>query len=604
MRVRELVAFGSALSRLDATLKPGDEGLSTATLALEGLSWGAYRIEDAKVEARLAGTSLSAEALASAGRLRLKATGSLEGARPFDVTATLDALDLSPYLRAAGGPADVAASASGRVRVRGTVADPRGVAVDVDLDSFEATHPKWSVKAEEPVRLVVDRARLDIRSLKLSGTGLALEARGGLPFDGSGSDHLTLTSSLDLAVLLPFVEALDRATGRASLRLDVGGSFARPEATGSLEIENALFDGPDFPTPVEKVTGTIDAKRGEIRTESLSARLGGGTVVLAGAVGLAAGRPVRVDATLRARDLELEAGKDVQVRGGGDLTAKGAWSSVLVAGEVRLEDVVYTPTLDLMELLKSFKQRNRRPAKAPRGERFPLPAAALLRRRAPGQGRDPPRRQPRRRGAGREPPRDGDPRRARPPGDDLVDAGIDLPLRVDLRDLARPARVLRPSRDRSRDRLRRHDDEGGQRDHPAARRPVLAGPAPPLVLEGAEPVGDRLGSPRRVRDGEQLGADGRRGEAGDAERGHSHPRLARRSHGPRHRPASDDPGRRGVPLLDRQGARRRDLRHVLQGRQRRVDRRHRDEVADQLPGARASPPEPGRVALGRLQDPA
>ena len=324
VRVRELVAFGSALSRLDATLKPGDEGLSTATLALEGLSWGAYRIEDAKVEARLAGTSLSAEALASAGRLRLKATGSLEGARPFDVTATLDALDLSPYLRAAGGPADVGAGASGRVRVRGTVADPRGVAVDVDLDSFEATHPKWSVKAEEPVRLVVDRARLDIRSLKLSGTGLALEASGGLPFEGSGSDHLSLTSSLDLAVLLPFVEALDRATGRASLRLDVGGSFARPEATGSLEIENALFDGPDFPSPVEKVTGTIDAKRGEVRTEGLSARLGGGTVVLAGAVGLAAGRPVRVDATLRARDLELEAGKDVQVRGGGDLTAKGA----------------------------------------------------------------------------------------------------------------------------------------------------------------------------------------------------------------------------------------------------------------------------------------
>lgn len=372
LRARDLAGFGGALSRLDATLNPDGEGRSTASLAIEGLSWGAYRIEDVQADARLEGAELSAEGRASGGRLRLKATGSLEGARPFDATATLDALDLGPFLRAAGGPASVGAVASGRVRVRGTGAEPGDASVDVELDSFETTHSKWSVRADGPVKLGVDRRRLDVRSLRLSGTGLTLEATGGLPFDGSGGDVVTLESSLDLAVLLPFVDVLDRASGRAVTHLEIGGSLSRPVPTGSLTLEGALFDGPDFPTPVEKVTGTIVAKRGEVRTDGLSARLGGGSVLVAGALGLAEGRPVRVDASLRARDIDLEAGKDLQVRLGGDVTAKGAWSSVLVAGEVRVEEATYVPALDLTGLLKALKARRHTAAAAAKAERSPF----------------------------------------------------------------------------------------------------------------------------------------------------------------------------------------------------------------------------------------
>lgn len=372
IQARDLAAFGVALARLDATLKPAGEGEVAAAAELEGLSWGAYRLEDASVEGRLAGNAVTAEGSAFAGRLRLKATGSLAGARPFDATATLDALDLSPLLHAAGVPDDLTATTSGRVRVRGTVADPGGIAVDVDLDSLEATHPKWNARSEGPVRVVVDRSRLDIRSLRFSGAGLALEATGGLPFNGSGNDRISLTSSMDLSVLLPFVDSLDRASGRVSARLDVGGSLSKPLPTGSVTVEEALLDGPDFPTPIEKLTGTVEARPGEIRTDSVSARVGGGTVVLTGVLGVAEGRPRRVDASLRARDLELEAGKDLQVRAAADLTAKGEWSAVTVGGEVRIEDAVYMPALDLTGILKALKARRHHPGRTPNTEPSPF----------------------------------------------------------------------------------------------------------------------------------------------------------------------------------------------------------------------------------------
>lgn len=372
LRGRDLALLGGAVASLDASVKPGGDGTNRAAIALAGLAWGAYRVEDARIDASLAGNDLAVEGTAFDGRLRVKATGSLAGARPFDATATLDALDLSPFLHAAGVPADVTAKTTGRVRARGTVADLRGVEVDAALDAFDATHPKWSVHADQPVSVVVSHSRFEVRSLRLSGSGLELEATGGLPFEGPASGSLSLTSSLDLAILLPFVDALDRATGRVKARLDVAGSVARPSATGSVSVENALLDGPDFPTPIERLTGTVTLEPGEIRSEGVSARIGGGAVSVAGAAALSDGKLRRIDVTLRARDLELEAGKDVQVRAGADLAAKGEWPAPAVSGEVRIDDAVYVPSLDASQLLKAFKERGTRKSQASRTVLPPL----------------------------------------------------------------------------------------------------------------------------------------------------------------------------------------------------------------------------------------
>jgi autotransporter translocation and assembly factor TamB len=359
---RDLVAFGGALSRLDAALKPDAEGRVAAAVTLAGLSWGDYRVEDARLDGVLAGSALTAEAEAFGGQLRMKATGSLAGPKPFDVSATLAAFDLAPLLRAAGGPADVTTATSGTVRVRGTVADLTSVAVDLDLATFEAKHPRWDVRAEAPVRIVVEGGRLDVRSLRLSGSGLALEASGSLPLEGRGAGGLSVVSSLDLGFLLPFVDALDRASGRLSARLDVSGSLASPVAAGTVTLEDGLLDGPDLPSPVEGLTGTVTLSPDRLRTDRLAARIGGGSVVLAGSVGLEKGRPSgAVDATVRGRGVELEVNPDLMVRADADLTARGEWRALVLGGQVRVEEAVYVPAFDLAGLLGALTERARRP---------------------------------------------------------------------------------------------------------------------------------------------------------------------------------------------------------------------------------------------------
>ena len=364
LRVAGLRAFGVGLERLEVALTPRDDGSVDAAASLEGLSREACRVPSARLDAVLSGDAVTAEGSAFDGHLRLKGTGSVAGARPFDATLTLDRLDLSPFVRAAGGPAELAVTATGRVTARGAGSDARALSVDAELGGLEATLPGGALRASEPVRVAFESSRLEVRSLRLEGARFVLTAAGALPASGKGAGRLALKSSFDLGVLLPFLDELDRASGRLDAELDVTGSLAEPFAVGTLSVEDALLDGPAFPVPVEKLSGTVVAKAGEIRTEGLSARLGGGSVVLAGVLREEDGKPAGVDATLKARDLDLEYGKDVQVRAGADLTAKGAWSSVLVAGEVRFEDVVWIPSVDLNGLLKSLTARRARHVEA------------------------------------------------------------------------------------------------------------------------------------------------------------------------------------------------------------------------------------------------
>jgi autotransporter translocation and assembly factor TamB len=362
LRASDLVAFGAALKRLDVTLSPAAEGRVAAAARLGELTVGAWRLEGAKFDAVLSGNDVSAEGEAFDGRLRLRATGSLAGPRPFDATLSLDALDLAALFRAAGGPADLAGTATGTVRVHGSASDLSGLGAEVNLATFEAKHPRWGVRAEEPVRVVVAGGRLDVRSLRLSGSGLALEASGSLPLEGRGAGGLSVVSSLDLGFLLPFVDDLDRASGRLSARLDVSGSLASPVAAGTVTLEDGLLDGPDLPSPLEGLTGTVTLAPDRLRTDRLAARIGGGSVVLAGSVGLEKGRPAgTVDATIRGRDVELEVNPDLMVRADADLTARGEWRALVLGGQVRIEEAVYVPAFDLAGLLSSFTERARRP---------------------------------------------------------------------------------------------------------------------------------------------------------------------------------------------------------------------------------------------------
>ncbi len=291
----------------------------------------------------------------------MKATGSIAGARPFDATATLDALDLSPFLHAAGIPADVTAKTTGRVRARGTVADLGGVEVDLTLDAFDATHPKWAVHADragEP-----RRRPLPHRGPLASALGLRPRARGDRrpplrgPRERPPLAHLVPRPRDPPAVLRRARPGLGAPPGEARRRRDGREARRHGERRGEGRAPRRSrlpHAGREADRDGHSRAGR-DPERRDLRPASAAERSPSRA-----RAGLSEGKLRRVDATLRARDLELEAGKDVQVRAGADLAAKGEWPSPAISGEVRLDDVVYNPSLDAGELLKAFKERGRR----------------------------------------------------------------------------------------------------------------------------------------------------------------------------------------------------------------------------------------------------
>lgn len=360
VKAASLAAGGLRAGRVEAALEPRGEE-AAARLSLADFRFGDLTLKEAKLSATLHGDTITAVGSTWEERLRLEAEVALASPWPFRATVDLASLDLGPVALALGAPRGLAVTASGRAVARGEGGNASALAVDVDLTALEASHGENRMAAAGPVGASYRAGRLEIRSLTLEGTGLTLSASGSLRRDGSSSEKLTIAARGDLASLLPFVPQLDRAEGTLQGSLDVTGSLARPSLSGTLTLAGGLLDGPAFPVPLERLDGSLSLTPGAVAVDSLTARVGDGPVSVGGSVTLDGFSPRRVEATLRARDVDVPIGKDLQVRGGADLEASGTWPRLAVTGEVRIEDATYAPKVELMSLLPKLTEKPRRP---------------------------------------------------------------------------------------------------------------------------------------------------------------------------------------------------------------------------------------------------
>lgn len=355
-----------AVATAELVLAPGEDGEPAGRLAASGIRAAGHDLPGAvALSARRRGEGVALEGSALDGRLTLRGEASPAGEWPAELTLSFDQLDVAALAELSKGRKGLTSSVSGRVRAKGPLLRPADLSVEAELAEVRLGLDGNEVKCERPVRASWAGSRLEVASLEMTGRQLSLSAKGGLPAAGRGAGKLDVVAKLSLGALLPFVHELDRADGVLEARLDVTGTLASPSFSGKVELAGGLLDGPSFPAPVEALSAKVLVRPERAEVESLSARVGGGTVTLAGSVGLSGTTPTTVRASLRARDVDLPFGTDLDVKGGADLEASGRWPDLSVSGEVRVEDATYVPTVDLMGLMKGFGPEKRAAAEAP-----------------------------------------------------------------------------------------------------------------------------------------------------------------------------------------------------------------------------------------------
>lgn len=350
---------------------PGDGVGTLARIGFAGARKGGLPFPEVAAEATVDLERATVSAKALDGRLRLSGSVGLKGPRPVTAELLFDAVEMGdgPLAKAVGFPKGIRAKVSGRASLRGPLSRPGDLEGELELSALEVSSAEGTLSAPEPVRLAVASGRLDVRSLRIRGESLTLDASGSLPIEGSGRDKLELKASLGLVALLHVFPFLDRAQGRLDVTLETTGSLSRPSFVGRAELRDGLLDGPSFPAPLEGLAGLATATPEAVKLESLSSRVAGGTVSVSGTLGLDSGRPGRLAGSMKVRDVDLSIGDDLQVRAAADLSAGGAWPELAVKGEVRIADATYVPSVDLTGMLKSLVRRKERGAAPSRAKK-------------------------------------------------------------------------------------------------------------------------------------------------------------------------------------------------------------------------------------------
>jgi len=232
--------------------------------------------------------------------------------------------------------------------------------VHTELTEFagEIGHLKYS--ADLPVIIELSEGIISIPSFRISGPDLLMEISGILPISTTQTDidrGMDISLHTDLAPFSALTPQIGDVTGSLLVEIQVNGIVTDPEATGKVVIQDVNWDSSMIPEPIEHLSGMIDIGEKEINLKNFSTEFAGGVVELTGGITRKNQNLDMVDIVLRARRIDMDYSTDLRIQGGSELWLRGPWDKVSMGGTITIQEALYTPELDLINLLTSMPEQ-------------------------------------------------------------------------------------------------------------------------------------------------------------------------------------------------------------------------------------------------------
>ena len=314
-----------------------------------------YPVRDVEIDAALANHVLTLRTLTGRqGSGSFSATGTVDfnGMANVDVTASDIALGIFTSF---AGFEEATGTASVTAHIGGTTQNPE---VDVHLTAKNGgTHGASFDELTGDAQLrnsVIHLNQLTVTKY-IDGIAYAASARGTLPLRAltaksdetlSTYDQIDLTVALDnadLSLLPVFSNHIEWALGRTEGSLKVHGSLAAPRIEGSLRVTDGAIKLKGIEYPLTEVNIQIDALGDAIAVRACTGRMGTGTYMLTGRMGLDGMRASAYDFTLVMNALQLKTSfYDGPVTGALKLTEDEYWGERLpkLSGNIDLDRAV------------------------------------------------------------------------------------------------------------------------------------------------------------------------------------------------------------------------------------------------------------------------
>ncbi|HEX5134179.1 MAG TPA: translocation/assembly module TamB domain-containing protein, partial [Thermoanaerobaculia bacterium] len=334
----------------------------TATATLADATIFGHSIPDAnepRLDVRLVRGNL-AGSVTVADRWSLTAAGNLfqPGSR---VTVNLAAADLAALLLFT--PLELEPGRGGALTLRGELTLP---ATEKDFLSgvFTVTEARLDfpdrpgvLRTSGEVRISLARQKLVFDEFHAVGEGTDLTVRGSVDVSPEHALAVTVAGPIDASLVELAVPGTD-LNGRLTVQIAAGGTFAAPDLSGTLRIENGRYRLTGLTQIVDDIDGVISLHGSHAEIDGIRARVGGGDLFAAGSINLKGIGVSDFRLTIQARHVAVRYPEDMRLVVDADLVATGApGSGQVVRGEVTLLRGTYSRDFDVT--LASLVERGR-----------------------------------------------------------------------------------------------------------------------------------------------------------------------------------------------------------------------------------------------------
>ena len=247
-------------------------------------------------------------------------------------------------------------SSSGALFIAPGYEDIEHLNVKADLDELVVALKNLEYTNDEKISIEFSDDTIQINTFRLKGPETIFEVNGSIALNEEAADpgNINVVFQTSLQSLTNLGPDMGVFAGRLDADFNLAGPLSVPHITGKMNLNDIAWDNPDLPGPIQHVNGAILLTDEHISFQNVSGFFGGGKIDLVGFIDREGFELGKTDITLRARELDLDIMPELHMRAMADTSLKGTWPDVTIGGQIRITEMLYTPELDLMDLLANL----------------------------------------------------------------------------------------------------------------------------------------------------------------------------------------------------------------------------------------------------------
>ncbi len=363
----DLVGVLNLVARGRGTLRdPGIQAsLQVPRLTLKGQAISGISAQ-ANVANHVANVALNSEVVNTYVRGR----GTIHLTGDYQTVASLDtqAIPLQPLV-AAYAPsqgANISGQTELHASIRGPIRNMAALEAHVTIPTLAVNYRNTvHIGATNPIHLDYTNGVLALQRAAIRGTDTDLQFQGSIPVTNTAAPlSLLLLGTVDLKLAQLFNPDIS-SSGQVRFNINSFGAAANPNVQGEVRIVNANLASGTVPIGLSNANGVLTLTKDRLNITQFTGSVGGGTLTASG--GVVYKPALRFDLDIQGRGMRFLYPQGVREAVDTDLSLAGTAQASLVRGQVRIDQLQFTPDFDLTNLTGQFS-----------GETTPPPSGGMM----------------------------------------------------------------------------------------------------------------------------------------------------------------------------------------------------------------------------------